>query len=178
MKQVINKCWVITVLKVLITELLWTLWGNFWHPSKKAMSTEFHGLGPFWPKTHSVIKSTFYRHADLVDRRKVASETNFAGFQHNLSLYGETLYFLPSIAPVPFLLGKFQGAFPIPQCSVLKPKPSFLPQRALCLGSLSQSAYPELEPLAFENSEALASANLPAGLWSLTAFTNLGRECL
>lgn len=75
------------------------------------MSTELYGLGLFWSKTHSVAKSTVYRHADLLDRGKVASETNFPGFQQNPSLYGETLYFLPSIAPVALLLGKFQGAF-------------------------------------------------------------------
>lgn len=80
---------------------------------------------------------------------------------------------------VPLLLSKSQGTFPIPHCSVLKPKPSFLPQKALCLSSLSQPAYPELEPLAFEHSDALAARSLPAGLWSLTAFTSLSvRACL
>lgn len=61
---------------------------------------------------------------------------------------------------VPLLLSKSQGAFPIPHCSVLKPKPSFLPQKALCLDSLSKSAYPELEPSCFWELRCLGSRRL------------------
>lgn len=133
---------------------------------------------PFWPKTESVVKSRFYRVCRL-GRQMTGSFWNQLSRvpAEPLTVWGNFIL-PPSIARIP-LLGKSQGTLPIPQCSVLKPKLSFLPQRALCLGSLSQSAYPELEPLAFENSEALAVEDLPAGLWSLTAFTNLNvRECL
>lgn len=132
-----------------------------------------------WSKTESVVKSRFYRLSRLawqttgslwnLKTPRVSAEP--------LTVWGN--FILPlSIAWVP-LLGKSQGTLPIPQCSVPKPSPSFQPQRALCLGSLSQLAYPELEPLAFENSAVLAAEDLPAGLRPLTALTSLSvRECL
>lgn len=146
--------------------LLWVLREKH-RSSGQTSFLDWECLGiPPWPiflscsKTHDIVSLHLIGMLTKLEGKITHLKPTFEGLDTNCHRMGKlhTSSIDPSHSPsstqwVP-------GRFPIPHCSVPRAKPSFLPQKALCLASLSKSAYPELEPSCFWELQCLGSRRL------------------